>query len=182
MRSFLVRLISDESLSRWFLLVKGKSPIEFCYNRFQIPLERLTCEEKPRSTLSTCYAPLMVTIAFGCNLLLLRPGLPPFEPTLTSTPGKVFPTEIVPTKNPPTNAPEPTATSLSGVTITSENQYYQVKGNTAERITRATRQAWSHVIKRLAKFLMPMLIGKSSGIFIINKATMIAKSTMPRFR
>jgi predicted secreted Zn-dependent protease len=91
--------------------------------------------EKPRSTpLVYLLCTLIVTIAFGCNLPLLTPGLPPFEPTLTSIPGKVFPTEIVPTKNPPTNAPEPTATSLSGVTMTIENQYYQIEGNTAKEL------------------------------------------------
>jgi predicted secreted Zn-dependent protease len=93
---------------------------------------------KPRSSnFVYLLCALVVTVAFSCRSLSPEPGLPPGEPT--SVPAGIFPTktvspEIIPTENLSSEAPELTATGASGVTLTTENQYYEIIGNDAKEL------------------------------------------------
>jgi predicted secreted Zn-dependent protease len=100
---------------------------------------------KPRSSAFVyLLCTIVVTIAFSCRSLLPEPGLPPSEPTLISAPAGVLPTEIILTKNPPIEAPEPTTTGSSGVTITIENQYYEIQGNDAKELRKQLDKLGPH--------------------------------------
>ncbi len=86
-------------------------------------------QAKPRSTtLIYLLCALAVAITFGCRSLLPEPE---------NAPGEIFPTEALPVDFPSTDAPEaatPNQASNSEVTVTREQKYYQITGNTEKEL------------------------------------------------